>query len=384
MRRGILSKKTHPMHHLILATLAATAITTLAATTQVYIGTGADGIYTTTLDLEKGTLTPPVRAAEMKATGFLAKHPTKPLLYSTGLLEKNKGAVAVYQIAPSGTLKLINTQPTGGKRLCHITLDHTSRMLMGANYGEGNVISYPIHKDGSIIPHTSLHQHQGSSVNPKRQTKPHAHSIYPGPNNKFAYAPDLGIDKVMIYTIDPATGTLTPSGHAAIPPGSGPRHMKFGKNGKFAYVLNELTLTISIFTVDATTGKLSPSQLLSTLPDGADKERMSCSEIRVSNDGKYIYCANRDLTEQGRDSISVFTVAPGGTLTRIQTTHAKVWIPRNINLDPSGKFLLVAGQKSNDIPVFKINPKNGKLSYTNQKITVPKAMCIEFANLAQP
>jgi len=168
-------------------------------------------------------------------------------------------------------------------------------------------------------------------------------------------------------------------GSSKSPAGSGPRHMKFGKNGKQAYVLNELTVSISVFDQSPVSGKLTPKQLVSTLPEGADKTEMSCSEIRVSKDGKFIYCANRDLTEAGRDSISVFSVGIEGKITRIQTIGAEVWIPRNLNLDPSGKWLLVAGQKSNNVPVFKVDTSTGKLSFTGNKIEVPKAMCIEFS-----
>ena len=101
-------------------------------------------------------------------------------------------------------------------------------------------------------------------------------------------------------------------------------------------------------------------------------------EIRVSHDGRFIYCANRDLTQQGRDSLSVFVVAPQGQMTLIQTIHAKVRIPRNINLAPSGKWLLVAGLKSNNITAFKINIETGKLTFSGHKISIPKAMCIDF------
>jgi len=347
-------------------------------TTRVYIGTGNTGIYTTLLDDKTGALTPPTLAAAVNASGFLAIHPSQKHLYSTAKLENGTGTVVAYKIGNNGELTKAGEQEVGGKNLCHISLDATNSVLMGANYPEGKIVSLPVGKDGTLGKMASLHQHEGSSAHPQRQTKPHAHSIYNGPSNKFAYAPDLGIDKIMIYAIDLKTAKLTAAGFTKSPAGAGPRHMKFGKDGKQAYVLNELTVSISVFDRDAATGKLSSKQLVSTLPDGADKDKMSCSEIRVSKDGKFIYCANRDLTEQGRDSVSVFSVGEGGKLTRIQTIGAEVWIPRNINLDPSGKWLLVAGQRSNNVPVFKVDTATGKLTYTGNKIKVPAAMCIEF------
>ena len=41
-------------------------------------------------------------------------------------------------------------------------------------------------------------QHTGSSVDPQRQKGPNAHSIVISPDNRFALAADLGIDKIMV------------------------------------------------------------------------------------------------------------------------------------------------------------------------------------------
>lgn len=371
------------MKRFITATLlCCSAITTYAAEhsqkTQVYIGTRAEGIYTTWLDTSTGALSPAKLAVEVDSSSFITIHPNHKFLYSCATIDKKLGAVSAFQISDDGSLTQFGSQEIKGKSLCHISLDSTSGMLMGANYGQGSVVSLPIKKDGSLGALVSFHQHEGASVHPRRQTKPHAHSIYSGPSNQFAYAPDLGTDQVMIYNIDPKTAQLTPSGFAKAPAGSGPRHMKFSKDGNSAYVLNELTVSISIFSRNSSTGELTLKETVSTLPEDADKKGITCSEIRVSKDGKFVYCANRDVAGKGRDSLSAFAVNEEGKLTHIQTIGAEVHIPRNINLDPSGQWLLVAGQKSNNLPIFKINPATGMLSYTQKKIDVPSPMCIEF------
>jgi 6-phosphogluconolactonase len=106
---------------------------------------------------------------------------------------------------------------------------------------------------------------------------------------------------------------------------------------------------------------------------------MTCSEIRVSQDGKFIYTANRDLANRGRDSISVLSVHDEGTLQHLQTAPAKVWIPRNINLSPSGDWLLVAGQKSHEVTSHRINKSTGKIQFSGHRAQVPVAMCINFS-----
>ena len=199
-----------------------------------------------------------------------------------------------------------------------------------------------------------------------------------GPANKFAYAPDLGIDKVMIYSLDPETASLRKVGAADTRAGAGPRHMKFGSNGKQAYVLTELFLTVAVYDRDPETGLLGSSkQEVSSLPEGTDPGGMSCSEIRVHPSGKYLYAANRDVKGAGRDSISVFEVLAGGRIKRIQNIPAKVEIPRNIGVDPDGKWLLVAGQRSGNVPVFRIR-NDGTLQDNGNEVKVANAMCVEF------
>lgn len=372
----------------ILTTAAAFLITFSHAQAQrVWLGTTgkdeAKGIYRAEFDAKTGTLSAPELAAEVPKPGFLAVSKDGGFLYATSLINDEQGkptigAAAAFAVEDGGKLRELGREESGGSGPCFVSLDATGKTLMVANYGGGSVASFPVKPDGSLGPLNSLGQHEGSSVNPKRQKAPHAHSIYPGPDNRFAYAPDLGIDQVVIYELDAAEATLTPAGHAKTPPGSGPRHMKFGRDGKQAYVLGELDLTVIVYDRDPAGGKLTRKQVLGVLPDDADGSQMTCSEILVSADGKRVYTANRDVGGRGRDSLSAFAVGAGGKLERIQTVPAEVSIPRNIQLSPDGGWLLVAGQKGGGVPVFRI-AGDGKLSFSGQRAELPGAMCILFA-----
>ena len=360
--------------------LLLSSVPVIAGITKVYLGTQgrgeSKGIYLCDLDTETGSLSKPRLAATLSGCGFLAIHPGRKHLYSTARGDGNQ--VAAFHIRDDYTLTAINLQPSEGNGPCHVSLDATGNCLMVANYGSGSVAALRIDEDGSLAKSSSAHQHEGSSVNEKRQKGPHAHSIYPGPANKFAYAPDLGIDKVMIYSLDPETASLKKVGAADTRAGAGPRHMKFGRNGKQAYVLTELFLTVAVYDRDPATGLLGSSkQEVSCLPEGTDPSGMSCSEIRVHPSGKYLYTANRDVKGAGRDSISVFEVLAGGRIKRIQNIPAKVAIPRNIGVDPDGKWLLVAGQRSGNVPVFRIR-NDGTLQDNGNEVRVANAMCVEF------
>lgn len=363
--------KNNPLLHTALAAgmLASTAH---AQTSRVYFGTSnSKGIYFADLDTKTGTMTAPILAAETTGAGFITIHPNKQFLYSTG--------IAAFRINEDGTLTLIDTQASEGRDTCHVSIDQTGQCLMAAYYSSGAVGAFKIKEDGSLSDADSYHQHEGAGEHPQRQTAPHAHSIFPNPANTHAYAPDLGIDKIMIYRMDPDAGTLSKPSFAAVPGGSmGPRHMKWSEDGQSAYVLNELDLSVSVFRPGKNSGSLEFIQTVSTLPEGADKTDMLSAEIRIHPTGKFVYASNRDLTKQGRDSITIFTRYEDG-FQRLDTVPAEVWMPRNFNIDPSGKWMLVGGQWSNDIALLKVDPATGLPESTGTRVPFDgEPICIEF------
>jgi 6-phosphogluconolactonase len=166
-----------------------------------------------------------------------------------------KSEVTAYQISRSnGLLQKLNAVHAGGQGPCFIGLDKGGAMAMTAQYSDGTVSSHRVAKDGKLGDVVNVIQHQGKGPNLERQEGPHAHSIRPTPDNRYAFACDLGADKVFIYRIDPVTGTLTPHGQAELPPGSGPRHIAFHPNGRFVFVNNEMLMTVSTFAYDAQEG----------------------------------------------------------------------------------------------------------------------------------
>ena len=351
---------------------------------SVYIGTytgeKSKGIYLSHFDTSSGKLTPPELAAETKSPSFLAIHPNKRFLYAVGEVSefngKKAGAVSAFEIeTKDGHLRLLNQQPSGGTGPCHLSVDKTGKCVLAANYGSGSIAAFPIGADGKLGEAGTTIQHQGSSVNAQRQAGPHAHFITPDPANRFALVCDLGLDKVLVYKLDPAKASLVANDppSASIKPGEGPRHLVFHPNGNYVYNINEMGSSLTVLGYNSRRGALNELQTVSTLPENSTTKN-TCAEVQVHPTGKFVYGSNR-----GDDSIAVFSVdAKTGKLTLAQNQSTRGKTPRHFAIDPTGKWLLAENQASDNVVVFSIDPKSGHLTPADQEIKVGSPVCVVF------
>lgn len=348
----------------------------------VFLGDREDGgtIHRCTLDLATGALSQPQVAAKVKNPSFQAIHPSGKYLYSVcelyGPPGPKGGAVCAFAVEPkTGTLTLLNRRPSGGRGPCHISVTPDGTYVLGANYGGGSVFVLPVGTDGRLGKASAFVQHEGKSADPRRQKGPHAHSFNPDKAGRLVFAADLGLDKILIYRLDAAKGTLTPNDPPFVKtaPGAGPRHFSFHPSGTFAYVINELNSTVTAFAYDAKAGRLTPIQSVSTLPKDFT-ERNSCAEVLVHPSGKFVYGSNR-----GHDSIAVFAVnAETGKLTPRGQTATRGKTPRNFRIDPTGQYLLAANQNTGNVVVFRINAKTGALTPTGSVVDVKGPTCVRM------
>jgi 6-phosphogluconolactonase len=357
---------------------------------RVYIGTytgeKSEGIYCVELDSATGKpVGEPRVVARTKNPSFLAIHPSRKYLYAVSeiadLNGKKTGGVSAFAIdAKTGDLQELNQQPSGGAGPCHLVTDREGRCVLVANYGGGSVASLPIEADGRLGEPATVIQHEGKSVNPRRQEAPHAHSINVDAENRFAVAADLGLDKVLVYRLDSQSGKLQPHDppSTSVAPGSGPRHFAFHPSGRYAFVINEMLSTLTSFQWDAEQGTLTEVHTVPTLPAGIS-ENNSTAEVQVHPSGAFVYGSNR-----GHDSIAAFRFdEETGKLQPIGHRATLGKTPRNFGIDPSGRWLLAANQQSDTICVFLIDSKSGKLSPTGVTIEVPSPVCVKFVSMEE-
>ena len=345
-----------------------------------YTHTDSQGIYTCRFDSDSGALERVAVATGPGNPSFLALHPSKRFLYAASEVHefdgKIQGAVYAYSVnSDSGELTCINSQGSGGPGPCHVKVDATGSFVLAANYHGGSVCALPVKDDGSLAPASDFIQHEGTSVNPRRQDQAHAHSINPDPRNRFAYVPDLGQDRVVIYRLDTENGRLVPNdpSYVEVNPGFGPRHIDFHPNGQWAYLINELGSSIMAFEYAQEAGGLSEFQVTGTLPTGFSGSNTT-ADIHVHPSGRFVYGSNR-----GHDSIAIFSVdQDSGRLTPLGHRFTGGRTPRNFSIDPSGRFLIAANQDSDNIVSFHIAPGTGQLTPTGHELNIPMPVCVRF------
>jgi len=368
------------------------------ATLPFLIGTYTEGhfrgkgIYLSEFNPADGSMKAAELVHECAAPAFLAR-PSKGsnlpanMVYAVGeTWTAGQGPIYAFTFDPQRkTLTKLNeiiVPGTGPTHLC-VHSDEKGNSLVVACYGGGNTVSIVLEKDGRLGEIASVMQHSGSGPNQSRQQNPHPHGAYIIPGTTQILIPDLGIDKVVMYDIDPATSVLTPSKqpYLAMPPGSGPRHLEVDPTDtKRFYVVNELDSTVSAVRKNAD-GLWEITQTLPTLPQEilADADRLAglsntTAEIAVHPTGRFVYASNR-----GHNSIAVFAVnQQSGQLTLIQTESTQGRAPRHFAIVPGGRFLLAENQDTDTIVAFRIDQETGKLTPMGQTLEVGSPVCVLF------
>ncbi len=331
-----------------------------------------DGIMLCDVDAQSGRLTVRASFVSQENPSFLRMHPKREHLYAVNELQQ--GRLSSFALNPAnGYLEWLNSQPVDGADPCYLCLDPSGSFVLVANYSSGSLTVFPIRPDGTLAPHSDLVLHSGSGPNRDRQEAPHAHSVAFDPSSHFAIAADLGLDRLLVYRLDPMTGKLAlndPAGAAAYP-GAGPRHFTFHPNGKILYCANELTGTVTTYSWDCERGILYPLSSLPTLPETFSDDN-TVADIHLNPAATRLYVSNR-----GHNSLAVFAVAADGGLDSMgQVSCGGNW-PRNFAVDPDGKWLFVANQRSEDIVTFRIDG-DGMPRETGEKLKLPNPVCIEL------
>jgi 6-phosphogluconolactonase len=283
-----------------------------------------------------------------------------------------ESTVSSFSYSPtSGKLDLINKQSSKGADPCYIIND--DKNVIVANYSGGNISVFGKNIDGSIGEAKQIIQHYGKGINTQRQEGPHVHMVHFSSDKKFVLSNDLGNDKVYSYVYSPNNegAVLELKDSISVKSGSGPRHLTFSKNGKFVYLLQELDGALTVFSYsNGILTKIDETTILAKDFKGT----ASAADIHISPDAKFLYASNRGEA----NNITIFRILKNGKLVLKGQTSTLGKGPRNFAIDPTGNFLLIANQYTNDVVIFKRSKKTGLLADTGKKITMCSPVCLVF------
>jgi 6-phosphogluconolactonase len=346
--------------------------------TQTKPGT-SKGIYTYHFDERTGELSHQQLAAAIEMPTFLALSPDGRHLYAANEAEdfdgKRSGGVSAFAVH-GAKLTPRNSVLAGGTGTCYVSTDHTGQAVFCANYNSGSASSFHVDDSGELSDAVSNFQYHGHGPVADRQQGPHAHRAMVSPDNRFVLVNDLGLDCIHIYRLDPATAKLTPNDPAQwwSGPGTGPRALRFHPNGKWAYCVDELDSSVQVLQWHSQRGTLEVVQKVSLIPSGYHGPTSTGCDIVITRAGDFAYAANR-----GYDCLVSFGVnADNGRLTFLARTSSGGKVPRDLTLDPSEKFLLVANQVSDNIAVFARDAQ-GVLSDNARIYPLSRPQCLVFA-----
>ena len=338
-----------------------------------YTDTGGKGLFVFDLNREKGTFKLLSEADAGPSPSYFCISKKKGLIYAADEVMKfndaNGGGVTALKYIPeTGLLEKVKDLlvPDGGP--CFISLTPDEDYLLMASYTSSSIAVVKLDEKGIPVRVTdtiSFPMIEGKISHP--------HMISFDPAGKKVYLTDLGLDRIVIYDFDVASGHLkqVDNGIVNFPKGTGPRHFVFNSAATKMYVICELNSTISVFDVDSK-GGLKSIQTLTTLAEGF-KGESDCGDIHLGKNEQYLYGSNR-----GENTIVVFRIEQNGLLSLAGRTPCGGNWPRNFAIDPSGKYILVGNQKSDDISLLKIDEKNGIPVETKRKYKLEAPACLKF------
>jgi 6-phosphogluconolactonase len=350
-----------------------------AITNDPEVGDAGPGICVLDVQPESGELHRIQTVSGLQSPTYLAIHPHLPVLYAgernfppMGAQSPGTGAVTTLSIDPAtGQLTLLTRQESGGPT--HLNVHPGGRYVVAAMNRVRQVGIFPVEGDGRVGAPSSVVEHVGRGPKSPNQDRAFPHSCWFDRAATRVLCCDLALDRVMLYDLDLATGTLRPApqSYAQVSSGAGPRHLAIHPNNHSIYVLNELDSTISVFGYQAESGTLSILQTISTLPPEFTGQS-AAAQILVDPAGRYVYASNR-----GHDSIVVFAIDPGtGKLRHVADEPCGGERPHNFTMDPSGSLMLVANQRSGSVVSFHIDADTGRLAATGLSVDVPSPVCV--------
>ena len=336
----------------------------------IYLGTqtqkGSKGIYGLIMDERGQMLTKPKLLAEQPSPAAFYVNEDRSFLYAVS--DADPGAIYTYRIEPETyMLTAQGSREAAGKGLCHITMDQAERYAVVTGYDDATLQVYPLDENRRLTEMFCLRRHIGQGPVVKWQASAHPACTVFSPDGAYVISCDLGMDKLLLYTMNYESGKL----HRAIgknvtmPEGSGPCRLVFSPDGRFVYVVCALSAEVITLAYQKEAG-LSLLERTSALSPEFSSDRTYTSDVHITRGGRDLYVSNR-----GEDTVAHFRVDPQSghiELRKSYSTHG--WYPKEFLLTHDEQFLIAANLLSENLAIFRRDAATGALTLTQEVSTV--------------
>lgn len=279
---------------------------------------------------------------------------------------RSENALLSFAIDPEcGELSLLGRVSAPGGPT-YVSCDRAMRVAFIASYGDSNLAVFPLAANGAPMPAVQL-----------ETELPRAHAALVDASNRWLLVPMLGADAIRVYRLEEDGLRLSPNDPAMVPArsGSGPRHLVFSPDNRHVHCLNELDGSIDLFDFDAGSGTLELRQSVGMMPPGFDGQPWA-AELRARPDGRFLYA-----TDRRSSTLAVFSVETLTGELSLSGHFPTENQPRGMAIDPSGRWLAVAGQLSNHVSLYEIDPGTGLPSLHSRHATGKDPICVEIVAL---
>lgn len=309
-----------------------------------------EGISLYTLDRQSGTIKQVVTFPEVENAIWLTRREGGMFVASERFYEFGE----ICSLDFDGKNRLYQkglTQLSGGGAICHIALHPVKPVLFVSSF-LGGISVHSINQRHEIGPTCQKIDYTGKGPH-VMQDKSHPHQATVTPDGKYLFVCDLGSDKVWIHGINERNeGIHLSQGEGVdLEAGSGPRHLIFHPGLPVLYLLGQLNSQVYVYAYRAGTLRLLAKH--HSLPEGFEGEAEGAA-IKLHPSGKALYVSDRNS-----NTITVFSVGDKGDLIKVSSFSTMGKKPRDFLIAPTGDWMIVLNQDSDDLVPFRLDPLNG-------------------------
>lgn len=395
----------------------------------VYVGTWGkenkgrgEGVDVLSMDAETGALAQQ-QTLPLAEPSVLTLSPDGKYLYAVNELCNGfdgrtgfGGGVSAMRVLPDGRLVCINQTPSLGRIPCYLEIDPkgeyviaaihsdfgtTTRYVRTADGGFAPVVTYDqaglalfrVRPDGGLEPEDLLEFHEPGSAGYYRDHPERLERGYPGhppvaksflQSHPFLHcvaflsddlflATDRGTDRVHLCRLDRALGRLLRVHTVHVDLGQAPRHLTVHPTRPFVYMTNELESSVTVFEYDLEKESFWRVQTTGvSIGQPMDAVIMPC-DIHIHPSGNWLYLSNRGLND-----VVVYDVdEKTGRLTMKQRYEMHRVEPRGFFLTADGRFLVIGSKQTDEVETLAVAP-DGTLSATGHVVRSLTPCCIRI------